>query len=99
MRLHEHLLTLLSEECNEVGQRCSKAIRFGLLEVQEGQKMDNAERIVDEFHDLLAVVMLMERRGILPHVMPSCEELEVKIKKKIAYIELAKDYGTIDLEK
>lgn len=96
MKLHEHLLTLLSEECAEVSQRASKAIRFGLLEVQDGQKMDNAERVVDEFHDLIAVILIMERRGIVPHAFPSEEEIEVKIKKKLEFIELAKKFGTID---
>ncbi len=96
MKLHEHLLTLLTEECAEVQQRATKAMRFGLLEVQEGQKLDNAERIIDEFHDLIAVVILMERESIIPHAFPSAEELEVKIKKKLDYIELARKFGTID---
>lgn len=45
MKRHEHLLSILAEECCEVGQRVSKALRFGLDEVQPGQDLSNAERI------------------------------------------------------
>jgi hypothetical protein len=96
MKLQEHLLTIVSEECAEIAQRSSKAIRFGLLDVQDGQKLDNAERLVDEFHDLIAVMLLMEIRGIMPSVFPTTEQLEWKIKRKIEYIEVAKKFGTID---
>jgi len=61
----EHLLSCLAEECAEVGQRVSKAMRFGLGEVQPGQALTNAERIADELVDLLAVVGMLEEEGIL----------------------------------
>ncbi len=59
----EMLLTLLAEECNETAQRASKAIRFGLDEVQEGQPHNNADRIVYEFNDLVAVTEMLKRKG------------------------------------
>ncbi len=52
--LDRELLTILAEECCEVGQRVSKALRFGLMEVQPGQPLSNAERISEELGDLLA---------------------------------------------
>ncbi|MCA0003352.1 MULTISPECIES: hypothetical protein [unclassified Mesorhizobium] len=55
MNRHEHLVTILGEEGVEVSQRCSKALRFGLKEVQPGQQIDNAFRIYEEFLDLVAV--------------------------------------------
>lgn len=64
------LLTVLAEELAEIALECSqgairisKALRFGLAEVQPGQPFDNAQRIAREVGDLLAVVdRLIDRR-------------------------------------
>jgi hypothetical protein len=48
----QYLLTLVMEECDEVSQRASKAIRFGLDERQPGNPYSNAERLVGEIIDL-----------------------------------------------
>jgi hypothetical protein len=48
----EYLLTLVGEECAEIAQRASKAIRFGLHETQPGQAYDNARRLMMEVIDL-----------------------------------------------
>lgn len=93
----EHLLTCLMEECNEVSQRVSKALRFGLDEKQEGQEKNNRERIIEEFYDLLGVVNLLLTRKILDFID---EEAEDKIPKKAEkvkkYMEYAKQKGTIN---
>lgn len=60
MNRTEYLLCCLAEECTEVGQRVSKALRFGLREVQPMQPLNNAERIREEMRDLLAVGALSE---------------------------------------
>lgn len=65
MTEEEHLLCCLAEECAEVAQRVSKALRFGLDEIQPGQPLNNAERIVGEFVDLLAVMDELTERQIL----------------------------------
>lgn len=59
------LLTIVAEECNETAQRASKAIRFGLDEVQEGQDLTNAERLCYEFNDILAVIDMLRNEGLL----------------------------------
>jgi len=59
MNKEQLLLTILAEECAEVHQRCSKAIRFGMQEVQQGQPLNNKERILLEFNDLIATVELL----------------------------------------
>jgi hypothetical protein len=61
----DHLLACLAEECAEVSQRVMKALRFGIDEVQPEQALTNAERIVNELTDLLAVVAMLEERGII----------------------------------
>lgn len=72
------LLICLAEECNEVAQRASKALRFGLHEVQPGQPYDNSQRLTDELIDLLGVMELLEQEKMI--VMP--QNLETLIAKK-----------------
>jgi NTP pyrophosphatase (non-canonical NTP hydrolase) len=81
----ELLLCCLSEECAEVAQRVSKALRFGLEEVQPGQPKDNATRILDELNDLLAVAYMLEGRGI--GRMGRTATIEAKQNKVRAYLE------------
>jgi hypothetical protein len=56
----EHLLTIIAEESAEVSQRATKALRFGLDEVQQGQPHNNADRMLIEFADLLCSLALLE---------------------------------------
>lgn len=55
MTREQHLLIRAMEECAEVQQRLSKALVFGLGEVQFGQDRTNHDRILMEFADLIAV--------------------------------------------
>ncbi len=49
------LLTILIEECMEVAQRATKMLRFGVREIQPGQRYNNAERLSEEMGDLRAI--------------------------------------------
>jgi hypothetical protein len=63
---HEReLLTILLEECAEVQQRVTKVLRFGLLEVQPGQELDNRERLSLEVGDLMEMLARAENAGLL----------------------------------
>jgi hypothetical protein len=55
----EYLLTCLSEECSEIIQSASKALRFGLNEVGPGQTEPNEKRIIGEYLDLVAILELL----------------------------------------
>lgn len=60
------LLVCLIEECAEIIHRATKALRFGLAEVQSGQRFSNAERLAWECGDLLGVLdALREAGGVL----------------------------------
>ena len=59
------ILEILHEECNEVGQRISKAQRFGLDEIQEGQSLTNAERIAIEVGDLHEMLYMAVNEDII----------------------------------
>lgn len=84
----EHLLTILAEECAEVAQRVSKAIRFGLSEVQPGEQEDNKRRIEKELGDLMATAELL---GFSVHDEDKAAKRE-KLKKFMGY---ARDVGTL----
>jgi hypothetical protein len=55
----EYLLTMLAEQCADVGRQCSRATLFGLAEIQPGQPKTNAERLTAELVDLLTVVEML----------------------------------------
>jgi hypothetical protein len=92
----EHLLTLLAEECAEVAQRASKALRFGVDEIQPGQGDSNAIRIMDELEDIRVIVELLREEGVLPVGAIDYERFERKRAKVEKYIAYAKEKcGTI----
>ncbi len=94
MTKQEHLLAIAEEECAELAQRLSKALRFGLLEVQPvatgGDGVtDNLKRIRAEYTDLVA---LMEMLDILP---PYTDEKDRKKAKVIKFLAYSRECGTL----
>ena len=85
----EHLLSTLAEECAEVGQRASKALRFGLHEVQPGQSDNNVRRIEIELADVMATAELL---GL---VIREDEKAAKKIKLA-KYLDYSRDLGTLE---
>lgn len=95
MTREEHLLLCLAEECAEVAQRVSKALRFGLSEIQPAQPLTNAERVVDEFHDLFAVATLLEAERIIGHIVPTEATVNAKAAKIERYFAISREQGTL----
>jgi len=96
MNRQEHLLTILGEECVEVAQRCSKALRFGISEVQPGQDLTNASRIVSELTDLLAVLEMLSDEGVLDLSSQDTRELTAQKKAKVErFLEYSRACGTL----
>ena len=92
----EHLLICVAEECNEVAQRVSKALRFGLTEVQAGQNRTNAERIMDEFADLTTVLAMLAENDHLDFDTPNIEtKMKAKVAKIEKYMTIAREQGTL----
>lgn len=77
------LLELLVEECAEVIQRATKAMRFGLREVEPGQERDNIERMSGEIGQLRAVIHRMDTAGLIDTeiVFRAMGEKERKLKR------------------
>lgn len=95
MNRKEHLLTKLAEECLETGQRATKALRFGLKEVQEGQGLDNSQRIIDEYMDILAVLSILFREGHANMPPDSIQQITQKEAKFEKFLEYSKSVGTL----
>ncbi len=87
MTRKEALLTILSEECVETAQRVSKALRFTCEEIQPGQDQNNAQRIVYEFNDILAVMEILQAEGIIEKVIDreAIDKKKEKVKKYLDY--------------
>ena len=83
----ENLLTILSEECVETAQRVSKAIRFTLSEILLWLNLTNAERIVYEFNDIVAVMEILKDEGVFESIIDrdAIEKKKIKITKYLAY--------------
>lgn len=97
MTTKEYLLSCLAEECCEVGQRVSKALRFGLDEVQEGQFLSNKERIVYEYIDLMAAFSILDEMGIVParNTDAAAKAFATKKEKIRKYLQYAREQGTV----
>jgi hypothetical protein len=92
-----HLLICLSEECAEISEQCSrlavrvsKALRFGLQDVESGQPLTAVQRIAIEIADLVAVYEILSEAGIVGPV-----QVDRKKRKLAAFVEYAKQCGTI----
>ena len=83
MTRQEHLLTILCEECVETAQRATKAIRFGLEEIQPGQDLNNAQRIIYEFNDLMAVMQMLQEEGYFKGLPIFDEQMQALKKEKV----------------
>lgn len=94
MNRTEHLLCILAEECSEVAQRVSKALRFGLSEVEPGQTKNNAERINEELDDLFGVFTMLIGEEILRE--PSLDQGIMKMSKVEKYLKYSREQGTLD---
>ena len=91
MTLKENLLVTVSEECDEVGQAVSKALRFGC-------SAENIADIMIELYQLCAVVEMCQAEGILPiHSSDYRDEIMNEKKVKVLkYQEMSRTLGTLE---
>ena len=94
MNTTEHLLVCLAEECAEVQQAVAKALRFGLQGGYSGADATNAQDIAREVSDLIAVVQLLEERGIIEQGsrVAAIEQKKARVSK---HMEHARIKGTL----
>jgi len=94
----EHLLTIFAEECNEVAQRATKALRFGLHEIQSGQGFTNGDRIWCEFYDLLGIMEMLKNEpgGLAKPPYTQEEGIAGKRNSVELYLKYSAKLGTVD---
>ena len=92
MKHEENLMVIALEECAEVQQEISKALRFGVENHHPDEPfITNGERILKEFHQLRAVIdMLVEEKII--HGLPEEEQNQIYYDK-VANIEKWEKYS------
>lgn len=86
LTLQESLLTILAEECGETAVRASKCIRFTMEEIQAGHKQTNAEQLVYEFNDIVAVMEMLHEHGWIDMVIDR-DAIALKKKKMETWME------------
>lgn len=96
MTKDEHMMITAAEECGEVAQRITKALRFGLEEIQPGQDLTNAERIQYEFADLLGMYEEMMDAGLVK--WPERYQIDAKKEKYERFLERSREYGSLEDE-
>lgn len=95
MNTEKYLLTCLAEECAELAQAASKAIRFGLENAAEPDKPTNLQRINEELMDILAVIEILDDSGILVQT-GSRDYLDTKKSKVYKMLYLSGELGIVD---
>lgn len=96
MNRQEHLLVILSEECAELSKEVSKALRFGLNDYAPLSSETNAQRIVAEFNDLVAVFRMLSENNIFnPDDLLNDKSIRDKKEKVERYLTYSKLVGTL----
>lgn len=97
MNRTEYLVQRLSEECSEVAVECSKANLYGLEDhyPDDPAKRSNRQRIIDELNDLLGVVSVLVREGILPDDWQDTQKQAEKTRKVAHYMRYSRLAGTL----
>ena len=95
MNKEEHLLTCLSEECGEIIQSVSKALRFGLDDSYPEKAITNRQEIFTEFVDLMGVMEYLIREGVIIPSENVGEQIENKIAKINKWMEHGRKNGTL----
>lgn len=95
MNKTEHLLTCLMEECAEIQQATSKALRFGLDDGRPNSETTNAEDIAIECTDLIAIIEMLHETRIIPQIdnTIAIEQKKAKVRK---YMKYAETRGTLN---
>lgn len=96
MKIKEHLLVCLTEECAEIIKVASKALRFGLEDGYPGETLTNHQALHNEINDLKGVLELLKEHGLFPDGYLDLNKITEKKNKVKKYMEYARNKGTLD---
>jgi len=74
----KEVMDILQEECAEVIQAVSKISRFGIDNFKPGKAKTNREHLEEELGDMIAMICILEKMGIIDQ-----HALEIATKAKI----------------
>lgn len=99
MRKNEYLTLVAMEECAEIQQALSKAIRFGFDDHHPSRADEtNEEQMLTEFYQLTAMIEEMQNKGII--VGFTQEKIEKvkhdKIEKVYKYMDYSEEKGLLE---
>lgn len=95
MNKMEHLLICLAEEAAEMQQAACKALRFGLDDGHPDGQTTNAEDIMKEYTDLIAIMTMLFEAGIIKDFNMD-RAIELKREKVLGYMDYARERGTLE---
>lgn len=97
MTKKEHLLTVVMEECAEIQQAVSKALRFGMDGTNPcaGTGATNEENVLTEYYQLQAVFSLLFENHVLrePDVARQKAIINAKVAKLKKYMGVSQKRG------
>lgn len=98
--IEKYLLTVLGEEGSEVAQDASKAIRFGIHDINmlNPTGPTNVERLVKEANEFLAVMDLLVRLGTIPPDWQNPAVQAAKVAKVKAFMCYSIKAGQLDVK-
>ena len=107
MTRDEHLMVIAMEECAEVAQRISKALRFGMDQIQQDaddapeqnpERLTNKQRIEREYYDLRAMLGMIGIDAWANDTSTKGYEFE-KVRKVERYLWRSNACGTLNTER
>lgn len=105
MNERQYLLVKLIEECAEVQKCATKVLTFGMYESQSMNplstntrpetKLNNNERLAQEFEDLIAVAWMLNEHIAMPLSVVNSAAKGAKIEKTRKYMRYSRSLGTL----
>ncbi|OJG75617.1 hypothetical protein RV12_GL001420 [Enterococcus quebecensis] len=99
MKKNEYLALVAMEECAEIQQALSKAIRFGFDDHHPDRPEEtNEEQMLIEFYQLIAMIEELHKQGIIGGFTPNKIDKvkQDKIEKVYKYMEYSKKNKLLD---
>lgn len=96
MNKQEYLVSVLAEECCEVGQACSKINRFGMIDSVKDR--DNSARLVEELNDLMGSIGMLVEEGYISNDWFNVEAISAKMDKIKHYMQHSVDNNCLQLD-
>lgn len=94
MNVIQYFLGKIAEETAELAQRALKAQQFGLEEKQEGQELNNLQRMLDEYLDLIVTVeFFVTHQDLGVSTRPDNSKTLDRKSKMREYLALSKSLG------